>query len=152
MRFDEWPESKQPTGMPPEDGEHEGMVLKSAETTKKYLQTDRNPTGACLAIELDIAGYQFETVIPAWLVYTICDLAESAGMPRPEKGQYWDESVLIGRTVRVKTVQKVSGKGTFYVQVEKFLPRPGSAPAAAPQPKATKPAAKQLPDNDDIPF
>lgn len=152
MRFDNWTEddASEPMARAPEDGVHSATIVSAREAKKKYLERKPdNPSGLCLEVKMDVAGWAVEHAIPAGLKWKIEELCKAAGVECPVPGEEWDEAQLENRTVRIVTAAAVSAKGNSYVRVEKYLePEKAAAPTPAKRSKSAPPA----PVNDDIPF
>jgi hypothetical protein len=136
------------------DGIHSATVKKVDYREVEWKKHEKNPSGLCLTLMLEVNGYQ-----PVWadipnhwrgLTEAVC---AAAGIHPPAKGEDWDETQLQGQPVMIQTVQYVSKAGRQRVRIEKWLPGPKPLPKSAakkPAKKTTNPVIDEAPD--DIPF
>lgn len=142
------------------NGRHTGEIVDAKAKRLKFMESDANPDGTSIVVTLALPHSQpVEAIIPANYRGRIEAVARAAGVPLPVRGQDWDESQLIGRTVTVETLQAVSRGGKQYVRVEKWFPSPSQPLPAERKPPARSQAAKahqaftaNASAADDIPF
>lgn len=158
--------------LPP--GRYQATVEK-VEEKAAWRPDDRNPSGDCLSIWLDVMHdadrYRIFETIPTNFLTKLGAIAAACGVPGPTRGsEEWDEQTLVGCKPHIETGTYVSKSGknagrempkvVGYIIPEK----PKAAPAVAQfKPAASRtPAAKVekarveagLPEDqgDDIPF
>lgn len=142
------------------DGRHTGEIVDAKAKRLKFMESDANRDGASIVVTVALPNAQpVESIIPVNYRGRIEALARAAGVSLPVRGQEWDESQLIGRTVTVETLQAVSKGGKQYVRVEKWLPSPSQPLPAERKPAARSQTAKahqaftaNASAADDIPF
>jgi len=131
-------------------GEHEAEVVKSESRQSPFdnVKTAQNPEGWELSLWLDVHvnGKRFRVFdgIPATHTERITTVLASAGLPVPSAGMKdFNEEVLLGRTVRIRTyLSKTTGKA----KVGDYL-----APKAVIEGKKAGPGKVKV-DASDIPF
>lgn len=142
------------------DGRHTGEIVDAKIKRLEFMKSDANRDGASIVVTVSLPNAQpVESIIPVNYRGRIEAVARAAGVSLPARGQDWDESQLIGRTVTVETLQAVAKSGKQYVRVEKWLPSPSQPLPAERKPVARSQAAKahqaftsNASAADDIPF
>lgn len=120
--------------------------------------SDENPTGDCLSLWIDCEDQGerkriFDSV-PVTNVPRLSVIAKACGIAAPERGNpEWDESLLVGKTCRVKTgtytVQRGPKTGEVRANVVRWLPAKDDTPKPRKRGPSAKPAFGSA---DDIPF
>jgi len=154
--------------LPP--GKYQATVEK-VEVKEAWRPDDRNPSGDCVSIWLDVIHDSdrvriFET-IPANFLTKLGAIAAACGVPGPTRGSdEWDEQVLVGCKPQIETGTYVSRQGknagrempkvVGYIIPEKPKAEPKRAPSArtpaAKVEKVRQEAGLPADQGDDIPF
>lgn len=120
-------------------GEYDAEVVKSEQrqSTQSWMKTDANPEGWELTLWLDVHvnGKRFRVFdgIAATHTERTKTVLASAGLPVPAKGmKEWNEEVLLGTTVRIRTyLSKTTGKAKVgdYIASKSVIPvkKPGTS-------------------------
>ena len=119
------------------DKPHIGEITRAGIQKKDFdwTKSAANPAGQCLVLTVQVAGHlPFEATIPCHYTTKVAAMCRSARVHPPVAGEDWDEQELVGKTVTVETDTAISGRGTEYVKVLKWLPN------SEPLPKAMKAA------------
>jgi hypothetical protein len=145
----------------PPDGRHVGEIVSARleDVPFDWAKSENNPNGTCLVVFVEVPKFrQFKSSTPLHFSGKISALCASAAVTGPQRGTPIDTTLrsLEGRTVIVETALSVSGRGTEYVKVTKWIKNADPVPPAvkeraAPKRSQTAKANAEL-SPDDIPF
>lgn len=144
----------------PPDGEHTCVIASAREEQLPFKRCPENELGDSIVMTLQCPGYEpIEEMLPGHFRGKVEALCAAAGIPSPRSTPDWDVSMLLGKTLTVRTcIRTAKATGREYCAIEHYLPGPASLqrieqgkPAAArtPAAKAHRSFADQ---SDDVPF
>lgn len=166
MRFDDfWPadDDDQPAGEDLElipDGRHKVLITRARVRDIPFKQSENNPQGTTLAVEVLLNGYQVaEDLIPVTFRGLIRAVCQAANVMPPRRGVDWEPSVLDGQHAQVEATRRIAKSGREYVTLKwialptsDFVDSPKVEKAtASPGAPRRRPAAART-EGDDIPF
>ena len=149
----------------PPDGRHVSEIVSARleDVPFDWAKSENNPNGTCLVVFVAVPKFkQFKASTPLHFSGKIAAICASAAVAGPQRGTPIDTTLrsLEGRTVIVETALSVSGRGTEYVKVTKWiknadpLPKDVKDRAAPKRSQAAKAHAAFVKEagDDDLPF